>query len=80
MNALIVTSHFVLENVNINAITDTNTWLQWFHKAKLNMLGVDILSWDGHKLNNEVGEEGPPSLVRLHLLHLCSILSCLCQY
>ena len=69
MNALTVTSHFVLEKVNINEITDTNTWLQWFHKAKLNMLGIDILSWDGHKLNNAVGEEGPPSLVRLHPLH-----------
>ena len=67
MNALTVTSHFVQENVNINAIADT--WLQWFHKAKLNMLGVDILSWDGHKLNNAVGEEGPPSLVRPHSLH-----------
>ena len=62
MNALTVSSHFMREHVHKKEgqLTD---WFQWYHKAKLDMLGVDILSWDERKLTNVAQEECPPSLV-----------------
>ena len=46
-----------------------NNWFQWFHKVKLLMSGVDILSWEESQLTNLDEEGPPPSLVSIVCLY-----------
>jgi len=57
-----------------------NNWFQWFHKVKLLMSGVDILSWEKSQLTNLDEEGPPPSLVSIVCLYNTFATCCMRTY